>query len=209
MDILTRIRFESKVCPGLVATFRRASAAARSRVLENASSQRARIRELVRERQPVDDEYRAAIKKAQTSAKVEVDRLIEAESLTRQEAETRVPVHPEIADDRFAEWVRLTDEIGRLEKEGVGWATLGGMLVSIEGFTLDGHVPTAGELIEEADCALTDELVQAANEIAGLTPTERGESPWPGISAQAAAGPKSDTTAPLAGSAPGPGSTAG
>jgi len=209
MDILSRIRFESKTAPGVAVTFRRSSVIARDRFLEAASAQRTRVRELYRERKPLDDEYRAAIAKAQAAAKSAVDQLIEAEGITRQAAEARVPVKPDISDEKFERWVDLTDEIQRLERDGSGRATLRSLLVSIEGFTIDGRVPGAAELIEEADCALTDELVQAANEIAQLSPAERGESPWPGISARAAAGPKKDTNAPPASSEADPGSTAG
>ncbi|MEN6533680.1 MAG: hypothetical protein ABFD89_08455 [Bryobacteraceae bacterium] len=202
MDTLTRIEFHSKVVPGAVATFRRASATSRARFLDILAESRVRIRDLYRQRKPLDEEFGAARTKANTEAKAEVDRLIEAEGVTRAEAEARVPVKVDFPDEKFVEWSDFTDEISRLERQTGGWGTLRSLLVSIEGYTLGGKVPTAEELIAEAPCELTDELVSAANEIASLSPTERGESPWPGTSVQAAAGPKSDTTAAAAGSAP-------
>ncbi|MEN6537859.1 MAG: hypothetical protein ABFD60_11315 [Bryobacteraceae bacterium] len=202
MDVLTRIEFHSKVAPGAVATFRRASATSRARFLDTLAESRVRIRDLYRQRKPLDDEFQAERSRAMAEAKIEVDQLIEAEGITRADAEARVTVKTNFPDDKFLEWSDLTDEITRLERQSGGWGTLRSLLVSIEGYTLGGKTPTAEELIAEAPCELTDELVTAANEIASLSPTERGESPWPGTSAQAAAGPKSDTTAAAAESTP-------
>jgi hypothetical protein len=193
MDILTRIEFHSKVCPGVVATFRRTSAASRARYLDSMGAYRARARELRRARKPLDDQYQAAIEKARAAAKVEVDRLIEAQGVTREAAEQRVQVRVNFSE--FEQWAEQTEEINRLESNASDWCGLRSVLVSIQGYTLAGKEPTAEELIAEAPLELTDELAKAAGEISTLSPIERGESPWPGISAKAAAGPNPSTTA--------------
>jgi len=199
MDILTRIQYESKVVPGAVATFRRASAATRAVFLRSQAQHRAEIREIVRERKPLDDAWSEVLKKARAQAKVEVDRLMtEDAALTRQDAEARVKVsdYLDFPDDQFVERAESLDRQEVIERDGMGWSTLRSMLVSIDGYTIDGRVPGADLLIAEAPMELTDELVRVANEIAGLGATERGESPWPGISAKAEAGPKSNSTVP-------------
>ncbi len=193
MDILTKFEYHSKVIPGAVVVFRRVTVATRARYFESLTGFRSKLRELHRKRKPLADALEAAQEAARAVAKVEVDRLIEAESITREEAEKRVPLDVKFPDDQFLDWADLTDEITRVERDGSGIAGLRGQFISITGYTLNGKVPTVDEIIEDGPQELTDELIKTANEIAGLSATERGESPWPGTSQPPVVGPKNDS----------------
>ncbi len=200
MDILTKFEFQSKVIPGAVVVFRRVTVGSRARYFESLTGYRTKLRELHRKRKPLQDALEAAQEAARAIAKVEVDRLIEAESITREEAEKRVPLAVDFPEDQFFEWADLTDEIARVERDGSGISGLRGQFVSIDGYTMDGNVPTVDELIDGGPQEFVDELVKTANEIAGLSAIERGESPWLGTSQPPVDGPKSDSNAESAAS---------
>lgn len=195
MDFLSRIQFESKVIPGAVVTFKRVTATTRATFTQALAKYRVLLREIQRQRKPLDDAYNAAMKTAKASAKIEVDRLIEAENTTREEAEKRVPLQIDFPDNQFAEWADSLDRQRQVERDAMGLCGLRAQFVSITGYTIQGEIPNIETLIDEAADEFTAELVDAANGIAGLSPTERGESPWPGTSPRVVDGPKPSTIA--------------
>jgi hypothetical protein len=207
VNIQTRFRFESKLMPGVVVIFRRFSVTARAAFNESLSAQRAQVREIQRLRKPLDDEYRAAIDKDNARRKPEVDKLVEA-GTPRDKAEKQVPPNVEFPDDKFIEWAASRDEQTCIERDGVGRAAFKAVFVSIEEFQIDGRIPTAEQIVDEAPDVFTDELAEAADKVMGLSPGDSGESLWRGTSEQPEAGTPLTTTASPAESAPDAGLTA-
>jgi hypothetical protein len=205
MDLITKFEYQSKVIPGVTAIFRRFTAASRGMFEQSLGRHRARLRELRCQQAPPEKAYQEAVEKARVAAKIEIDKLMEAEGITRSDAEARITPHVEFPDDQLAALFDLSSQIQRFERDSIGQAGLRAQLVSITGLTLDGVACVdADTLICEAPDTLTDELIDVADQIARLSPTERGESPWPGTSPLMEAGPALDTTATPAGSSPPP-----
>jgi hypothetical protein len=199
MELLSKITFNSQALPGVVVVFRRPTAITRAAFLAGQAKQRIAIREIQRQRKPLDLQYDEALAKAKAAAKVEVDALITSEGISRQQAEERIVdftgMYLQFRADN-PEWADLADAQMRLQHDGEGWARLRAMLISVDGLVIDGEpVTTADQVIEQAPPALTDELIEASEQIAGLSPTERGESPWLGTSPKADPKPPNDTIA--------------
>lgn len=198
MDFPSRITFNSKVVPGAVVTFRRATATNRAAYLESGAKYRAELRAVRHEGKATLEAYDAALKKAKAEAKTRVDALIEAEGITREEAEKRewdaiafflgyVAEHPEYAE--------LSENIAELAALADGVPTLRALFVRIEGVTVGGHEPTIDEILTACPDSLIKELMDAAQKIAALDPTERGELLWPTTSPAVEDGPSQSTTA--------------
>lgn len=197
MDYSPEITIESKVLPGVRFILHRMTVPRRARLHQEIAGIRERVREIQRERKPLDDEYRAAAEKARAAAKLAVDKLV-AEGLTREEAEQQAPVHLDFPEDKLAAWSDSLMVQKRMEEDGVGIATLRALLVGIEGFTIAGEVPGVDRLIEKGPDELVDEMARAADKVAALAPGDRGNSLWPGTSEPAEAGPIASTIAPPA-----------
>lgn len=201
MDYQPTITVESKVLPGVRYTLHRTTAPRRARFQESVQEYRAQVREIQRQRKPLDEEYQKALDAALAVAKVEVDQLV-AEGMTREDAEARVRVDIKLPDDKYTEWADSIEEQRRIEKYAIARATLRALFVGIEGFTIGGAVPTVDMLIDSGPDELADELAEAAERVMALKPSDSGNLQWPGTSEPAAAGPTSDSTAPLVESAP-------
>jgi hypothetical protein len=206
-DLISRITYESKIAPGAVVTFRRPTAASRAVFLQAQAATLAKVREIQRQRKPLDDEHRKALKAHEAELLTRVDAMIEAEGITRQDAESRVEMdrlrfHFEFRADH-PEWGDSIDLQGIIEHDGIGWARLRQMVVGVEGLSVDGEpVTTADGIIERCHPSLADELIKEAERIAGLSATERGELLPPGTSLPLADGASPSTTATPAESAP-------
>lgn len=201
MDYSPKITVESKVLPGVSFTLHRMTVARRAQIHAAIAGIRAQIRDLQRERKPLEDEYRKVLEAAQAAAKAEVDKLV-SEGMTREEAEARVPLDVQFPEDKAA---ALSDSLvvqRRLERDGIGGAYARALLVSVGCLTIDGETPTVGRVLEEGPIELVDEVAAAAQKVAELSPGDRGNSLWPGTSAPAEAGPQTDTAATSAASAP-------
>ena len=115
MDYQPTITVESKVLPGVRYTLHRTTAPRRARFQESVQEYRAQVREIQRQRKPLDEEYQKALDAALAVAKVEVDQLV-AEGMTREDAEARVRVDIKLPDDKYTEWADSIEEQRRIEK---------------------------------------------------------------------------------------------
>jgi hypothetical protein len=194
MDYTPHFTIDSAVLPGVSYTLHRMTVPRRAQIHAAIGETLKQIREIQRERKPLDDEYRAAYDKATAAAKAEVDKLV-ADGLTREEAEGRVPVTVDFPDEKYTEWARSIEVQRRLEKDGLGTAYARALLVSIAGFTIGGAVPSLDQLIAEGPPELVDEIAEAAQKVAELSPSDRGNLLWPGTSKPPGAGPTTITDA--------------
>jgi hypothetical protein len=207
MVLTSRSTYNLKSVPGAVVTFRRPTAASRAVFLQSQAATLAKIREIQRQRKPHDEEHQAFVKSTRAEMLARVDAMIETEKITRQEAERRIEPDLMLAYMRYRaehpEWADSMDLQGRVEHDGVGWARLRQMVAAVENLSdEDGAITTADEIINRCPPEITDELIAEAERIAGLSATERGESPSLGTSQQAEDGANQSTTAMPAESAP-------
>lgn len=104
-----------------------------------------------------------------------------------------------IEDLESIERRRLDYEIGLVINADLKPAYIRAGFVSMEGFEIDGAVPTAESLIESGRSDVINEVYAACAAASGMTPDELKNSPSPGTSDVLGAGQESSTTASAAG----------
>jgi len=199
MDFQTKIPVDSKILPGVTFTLRRLSFNRRTAFHLALANYSAKLRDIRRERKPLDAEYQAAAEKAKAATEPEVQKLVDA-GTPRVEAEKKVPIGKiDFPDERFEQWAALMDAEQKLDRAEMTPALIRTCFVGIEGFSQDGRVPaTADELLEDAPPELVEEIAKASDWVMGLPADQQGNLRWPGTSDKAEAGPETVTTAPSA-----------
>lgn len=139
MNYSSAHRIASKTCPGVAFVLKRTKTSVRRRqAIEDIKAPFLdRMRPLREALEPLDAEYRVAIEAAELVGKADRDELI-AKGATVKEARQQVPRGTiEFADEKFREWSRLSQEIGRIDRDEMTPAVVCAMLSRIEGLEVE------------------------------------------------------------------------
>jgi hypothetical protein len=196
MNTATKTTHESQALPGVKFVVRQLNQFQRARRDESLIDARARVTELSQERERLPDPE-APIREIQALA------LKEDRPLTDGERTQVESIIAEIASDPAAEAARLArakldQKMGIEITLNLKPAYLRAGLVSIEGYTIDGIVPTVDALLESGDDGLLDEIYLACSEASGLSPVQQKNLQSPGTSDEAAQPGETSSTATAA-----------
>lgn len=180
--------FKSTTTPGVSFTLVKINV--RQRLLFNLkmAKQFEELRAIYRKRKPFDDAYQDAIKAAREKARPEIDALMQAESLTREDAIKRLKIPLDFAADKLDQMVALIEEADTYDAREVTPELVRYFLASIEGLTIDGEAATAALLIDKGPDELYREIAAAIAQQMGMTPEEKTNLQFAGTSKQPADG---------------------
>jgi hypothetical protein len=147
------------------------------------------LREIYKRRKPFDDEYRAVIKAAREKARPEIEALMEAESISREEATKKAKVTLEFPEDKLEQMLTITNEAQEYDARECTPDMVKFFLQKIEGLEIDGAPATADSLIDSGPDDLYQEVAQAISGQLGLTNTEKENLTLAGTSEPPAGGP--------------------
>lgn len=197
MDYVSTKTIESKAVPGVSFVIKKMTARRRDALRDLQEPFMERMRPIREQRQPLHDEYVAAIDQAKAAVKPERDKLV-AEGLTRAEAEEKVPLGKiDFPNDRFQEWAKLTEEIRRIDTSEMTPAAVRYCLQSITGLTVDGEPATLDLILENGPDELYNEIAHEVARELGVLPEEAENLSSPSTSAAAVDGTQEPGSAAL------------
>ncbi|HEY1494105.1 MAG TPA: hypothetical protein VGF49_06160 [Candidatus Solibacter sp.] len=147
------------------------------------------LREIYRRRKPFADAYQDALRAAREKARPEIEALMAAEDLTREEATRRCAVKVTFDEEKLDQLVSLTEEAQAYDSRECTPEMVRFFLQSIDGLTIDGEPATPDLLIESGPDALYLEIAAAVSAQMGLSSEEKENLPLAGTSKPPVDGP--------------------
>ena len=147
------------------------------------------LREIYKRRKPFDEEYKAAVKVAREQARPEIEALMAAESLTREEATKRSKIKLEFPEDKMEQIMTITQEAQEYDAGECTPDMVKFFLQEITGLSIDDQPATADLLISDGPDDLYQEIAQAISAQLGLTNTEKENLTLAGTSEPPEGGP--------------------
>jgi len=147
------------------------------------------LREIYKRRKPFDEAYQSALKAAREKARPEIEALMEAESISREEATKRSKVTLEFPEDQLEQIMAITQEAQEYDARECTPDMVKFFLQKIEGLEIDGAPATADSLIDAGPDDLYQEIAQGISGQLGLTSTEKENLELAGTSEPPVGGP--------------------